>query len=50
VFGDDSSSNFDNGKLLRRNRTEVGQVLLDFPLRTNIAQELYNSRPSREAV
>jgi hypothetical protein len=45
VFGDDGTADLDDSELLRGNRSEVGEVLLDFTLRTDIAQQLDNGGP-----
>lgn len=47
VFGNNGTADLDDGELLGRNGGEVGEVLLDFSLRANIAQQLDDGRASR---
>ena len=47
MIGNDSTSNLDHGKLLRGHGGEVGEVLLDFALGTDVTQELHNGGAGR---
>ena len=44
MFCDYGSANLDDGELLRRDGGEMGKVLLDFSLGTNVAQQLNDGR------
>lgn len=50
MFGDDSSTDLDDGELLRGDGAEVGEILLDLSLGSNVAQQLDDGGASGEAV
>lgn len=46
VLGDDGTTDLDHGELLGRDGGEVGEVLLDLALGTNVAQQLHDGAAS----
>lgn len=44
LFGDNGAADFDDGELLRGDRAEVGEVLLDLSFGADLSEELDDSR------